>query len=161
MKTTLKNYWLTLLPRERLLIAGGGGLLFIALLYAYFWLPIHQQQQRLHDLLPRVRVQAMQLQADRDEVLRLKAQVGAVTRTAMPLRQVLEQSAASLGIKPERIDMTGESSASVTMNKVVFDQYLRWLYLLQTQHGVRVSIGDVVAAGEVGLVNVQITVTQE
>lgn len=161
MMTRLKTYWQTLLPRERRLISLGGGGLLIALLYAYAWLPLQQQAQRLQTVLPRVRLQASQLQAARDEVIGLKARGGNRAQIDVPLRLGLEQTAQEMQLHWERLEMNGERSANLTFNQVAFDAWVRWLHRLQTEQGVRVANADVLPAGSVGLVNIQVTLIQE
>lgn len=157
----IRHYWQNLLPRERRLMSVGGGGLLLALLYAYAWLPLQQQQQRLHASLPRVRVQAAQLQAARDEVLSLKARVGNTRNTALALRPALEQTSQALGITWERLDLNGERSANLVFNHVAFDTWLRWLNRLQTEQGVRATSVDILPSGTTGLVNIQLSLLQE
>jgi type II secretory pathway component PulM len=161
MKSDWSRYWQNLLPRERWIIAGGGGVLVVALLYAYLWLPLHQQRQKLQEVLPRMRLQATQLQTARDEVLRLKAQVGAGARSNLPLQQALTASATAQGLTLLKVDVTGEHSAMLVLDNVAFDDWLRWLHLLQTQQGLHLVAGDITRSTQVGRVNIQATVTQE
>ena len=161
MKSDLTRYWQNLLPRERWIIAGGGGVLVVALLYAYLWLPLHQQRQKLQEILPRMRVQAAQLQAARDEVLRLKAQVGTGARSSLPLQQELNASATAQGLTLLKVDMTGENSAMLVLESVAFDDWLRWLHLLQTQKGLHLVTGEMTRSAQLGRVNVHATISQE
>lgn len=158
---SIRNYWQNLLPRERHIIRLGGGGLLLALLYAYAWLPLQQQQQRLQSSLPRVRVQAAQLQAARDEVLILKSRVGNTAPAALSLRPALEQTAQAMGVSWAQLDMNGERSANLVFNQVAFDTWLRWLHRLQTEQGVRVARVDISPSGTIGLVNIQLSLIQE
>lgn len=160
MKTWI-IYWRNLQARERNVLQGGGGILLFALLYAYLWLPLQQQRQHLHDILPRVRVQAMQLQSARDEVLALKTRVGSVNRSTQPLQQALTQSSTALNLTPERVEMQGENKATLVFKNIRFAQWLRWLHGLQTQHGVRVETLEIAATAEAGMVNVHVMVNVE
>jgi general secretion pathway protein M len=160
MKSTLTSYWQNLQARERRIITVGGSLLALALLYAYLWLPLQQQRQKLHALLPKLRVQAAQLQTAQKEVQQLKTQAGAVPASTTPLRQLLENSVNSLGIKPKQIDMTGENSALLVIDSVSFDTWLRCLHTLQTQYGLRLVVGEMQSVGS-GLVKVQATVSPQ
>lgn len=157
----LKNKIDSLQPRERALVLGGGSVLLVALLYAYLWLPLHQQRQKLQDMLPRLRAQAAALQTARTEVLALKAQVGSVSRANQPLRAALESSAAGLGIKIQRLDVTGETSATLILEGVAFDTWLRWLDGLQMQSGLRLVSGEISSTSQTGLVNIQATLSSE
>ncbi|MFY9259478.1 MAG: type II secretion system protein M [Gallionella sp.] len=161
MKSDWSRYWQNLLPRERWIMAGGGGVLLVALLYAYFWLPLHQQRQKLQEILPRMRLQATQLQTARDEVLRLKTQVGTGAQSNLPLQQRLTASATAQGLTLLKVDMTGEQSAVLVLDDVAFDEGLRWLHVLQTQQGLRLVAGDITRNAQVGRVNIHATVSQE
>ncbi len=161
MKSDWSRYWQNLLPRERWIMAGGGGVLLVALLYAYLWLPLHQQRQKLQEILPRMRLQATQLQTARDEVLRLKTQVGTGAQSNLPLQQRLTASATAQGLTLLKVDMTGEQSAVLVLDDVAFDEGLRWLHVLQTQQGLRLVAGDITRSAQVGRVNIHATVSQE
>ena len=161
MKSAWTHYWQNLLPRERWIIAGGGGLLCLALLYAYLWLPLHQQRQKLQASLPQLRIQAMQLQTARDEVLRLKIQVGTVARQILPLQQALTTSAAAQGLTLQKVEMSGEHSALLLLENVAFDDWLRWLNVLQTQHGLHLLTAEISRIEQAGRVTIQATVSQE
>lgn len=161
MNSNWSRYWQNLLPRERWILAGGGGVLLVALLYAYLWLPLHQQRQKLQEVLPRMRTQAAQLQTARDEVLRLKAQGGTAAISNLPLQQVLNTSATAQGLTLLKVDMTGERSAMLVLENVAFDDWLRWLHLLQTQQGLHLATGKITRSTQVGRVNIQATISQE
>lgn len=163
MMPAWRNFWQDLQPRERGLISVGVSLLFCGLLYAYLWLPLSHQRQRMHELMPRFQMQAAQLNAARDEVLKLKAQVGTLSRVQLPLRQVLEDSSTASGIRAqiERIDMMGDASATIALGSVSFDSWLLWLKELQTKHSLRLSSCEITATGQTGLVKIQASVMRE
>ena len=73
MRERWREWWQARNTRERALIAGGGGALAVALLWAYVWVPLEADRFRLTATLPTLRTQAQQLALQAGEVERLRA----------------------------------------------------------------------------------------
>ena len=68
MKEQLLAFWRSRDPREQKIIAVGGFLLALVLLYAYLWLPMSQQRERLRLPLPVMNGQLAQMKTQAREI---------------------------------------------------------------------------------------------
>jgi general secretion pathway protein M len=154
----LKLFWQARTTRERMTLLVGGGLLLVALLYAFVWQPISRERQKLHVALPELRAKAAQMKLDAQEIQRLK---GATTAGAQNIRGAIEQSAQASGMRDKltSTDVLDKSRARVTLSDVPFDQFLAWLDRLQQDGHVRLEAGQVEALPQTGHVKVQATFT--
>lgn len=155
MKEQFLAFWHSRDPRERKILAGGAFLLALALLYAYVWLPISQQRDRLREQLPVMNGQLAQMKTQAREIAQLKASGEAAPRGSVA--EVLNQSAVPAGIKGELTQVTpiATDRAQVTLNSIAFDRWLGWVKILQTQYALRIESTQVAAATEPGMVRVQ------
>lgn len=155
MKNQLIQFWRTRVLRERLVLGGGVALLVLALGYAYAWLPMQREVAQLRQGLPQLRHQAMQLQQDAQEVVRLKTQPAA-TRGTGNLAGAVEQRALAMGLREHIESITPQDAGHVRvlLPQVAFDAWIVWIGELQTSHGVRVESAHIEAAVAAGMVSV-------
>ena len=73
MKDALARHWAERTPRERWILIGGAVVLALAILYAYVWLPVARERERLLNALPALRAQANEMRAAALEIQRLRA----------------------------------------------------------------------------------------
>ncbi len=160
MKREWQSRWQHLAPRERNFILYGSGGVLLALLWAYAWLPLQQQGLRLSQNLPRLRQQAQQMQAARDEVPALRAR--AVPLGTLPLLQVLPPALSAAGLPAAQFEPGGnDNTLSLSLQNAAFDAWLGCLSRLQATQGVRLVRLEVRATGTPGQVNLQATVSRE
>jgi general secretion pathway protein M len=156
MKELLIQVWRARAPRERLMLGGGGTLLLLALGYAYGWLPMQRDAAQIRKEMPKLRVQARQLQLDAAEAARLRAQP-VVARTLDSLASVVEERAVSGGLREriESITVQDARHVRVVLPQVAFDEWIAWLGKLQTNDGVRVESARIEAGDTAGVVKVE------
>jgi general secretion pathway protein M len=158
-----QQIWGSRSPRERKLIAGGGGFALLILLYLYVWQPISMERHRLRERLPELRVAAAQMQRDAAEATRLKALAAAkdpARAKRLPsggVQSVVEQSAGAAGLrdKIKTISSVDGNHVKVAFGGVPFDQWIGWVANLQSEQGIRLDSVSVDALPDAGKVNLQ------
>jgi type II secretory pathway component PulM len=155
MKEKFLAFWHSRNPREQKILASGTLLLVLALLYAYVWLPMNQQRERLRQQVPVMAGQLAQMKAQAREIGELSASAATAQRGAVA--DLLNQSAAPAGVKGELTQVTSlaPDRAQVTLNSIAFDKWLGWVKILQTQYALRIESAQIAAASEPGMVRVQ------
>lgn len=138
----MKQWFLSLAPRERVLVASAAVFAICALYYAVVWQPLHagaaefeqriQRQRSLAVHVATMGAQADQLRAQshgnfRGENKSLLAIINGTSRTA------------GLGDAIQRIQPNGRDEATVTIEGAGFGSLIRWLRQLQQKYGVTVS----------------------
>lgn len=155
MKQALIQFWSERNTRERMIISIGSLLLLVSLLYAYVWLPIRNDVDRMNRSLPELRAAAAQMRGEANEISTLKTR--GVTVPAGGALAAVEQSAASQGLrdKLEELGATDASHVRMSSNALPFDQWVSWLNLLQAQSGMRIESANVEATQDSGKVKAQ------
>ena len=160
-----QNWYQGLQQREKLLVLGASAVIAFTLFYLIIWEPVHknleEQSQRYQTQLGIL--QWMQNAAD--EVRRLKATGSSkkVTRSNQPVTLIVENSAATAGIKPylSRLESTSDKGARATVDAASFDQLLLWLNTLQTSYGITVRSANIDRDDKPGAVNARLTLNRE
>ncbi len=160
----IRNWYHGLQQRERQLVLAASIVVITTLLYLVIWEPIHkglseqtQKHQSQVDILEWMQTAATEVRA-------LKATGAAKRRTSstQPVTLVVEQSAATSGLKPyvRKLESTSDKGARITIDEASFDQILLWLNTLQVQHGISVSSANIDRVEKPGAVNVRLTLSR-
>jgi general secretion pathway protein M len=143
----VREWWQARAPRERLVYGLGAGALVVASLWAYVWVPVHDDRARLADAVPKLRMQAAETVREAAEVDRLRAT--ARGRGAMPQGAIEDaMKAAGFGHAYAGVSPLGEGRVQVNLRTVPFDDLVRTLAALGESHGVAVETAALRAAGE-------------
>jgi general secretion pathway protein M len=133
----LLRFWAERAPRERAILALGGGVLAVALL---FWLaiePAWSGYRVLERNLPQLRAQAAQLEALLTEVKTLKARPQVATLSAAEARTAVEKSLAARGLKATRIVPLTDGDLQMTFANVPYAAWTIWLSATERELGAR------------------------
>ena len=155
----MKDKFLQLSLRERILLIGGIAVLFISGLYAFTYLPIVEEEQRLKKAIEAQQQLKSYLQMIATEVAKLPANTAELTEvvdTGQSLISIIDTSSEQLGIKPaiKRMTPEGQDKVSLWLEKCQFDQLMVWLAALDKKHGIEVQqIAVNREQGNVGLVS--------
>ncbi len=158
--------WLDrLAPRERALIAGGGLLLALSLLWAFLWQPTVARTERLRQVVAEQRtlVTWMEGAAARLEALRRQGTpAGAADTGAQSLLALVDASAreAGLGTGLTRVQPEGQDSVRVWLDRVPFDRLVPWLARLEGGAAVMAENATLEATDRPGEVTVRLTVAR-
>jgi general secretion pathway protein M len=148
--------WRELGPRERIMVAGAGGLLVIVLFYLLLWSPMQQDIARLRASVPKERAKLAMMQAQASQVAQLRTSAGQAPPIGN-LLSTLEQSAVTRGLRQNinRIEPEGAAGARVSFDEVSFNALVGWLADLQGQ-GIRVENAGIQRRPGSGLVSARL-----
>lgn len=160
MKDQLLAAWRKRSPRDRQIISVIAVPSLALILYAYIWLPMNNTRTRLRTELPQLHAQALQMEQDAKEVAHLKA---LPSRTkGLPLIDIVNQSADRNGIKNDQMQVTSLSAerTQVTLDKVAFDDWIKWAANISTQEGLRIESARINATDTSGVVKISAVFVQ-
>jgi general secretion pathway protein M len=160
---TLKQWYASLQPRERLMVAAAAILLVVTLFYVSVWEPLHQGlDSAQHEYQGNLK-NLQWMQGAAAEVRALKAS-GSKVRSAsnQPVTMVVEQVASNSAIKPNltKLESANNDGAHVVLDGASFDQMLIWLNTLEQNHGISVSSGNIERSIKPGTVNARLSLNK-
>ncbi len=155
----LQAFWTERTQQERKLLAIGGVVAGLALVYAVFFEPAWTGRIALQKSLPELRQNAAQLQALAREAGELARQ--APVQVAPMSRDSIDASLKARGLAPQSLSLTGEY-ARVQLNGVPFASVMLWLDGLRREGRVAVQDAKITAQaqGKAGLVDASLTLHQ-
>ncbi|MDP2834088.1 MAG: type II secretion system protein GspM [Pseudomonadota bacterium] len=150
-----RQFWTSRTPRERRLLALGGGVLLFGLVWGLVWAPIAGDRARLEKALPKLRAEYRLMQVQASAIERLKRQ--STPGQGDPLRQT-EAAALAGGVRDaitsllpldaRRVRIIGQARpASVWLN---------WLETLRRQ-GIAVESARLSRGEKAGMVSLEAT----
>ena len=156
MKARLRKLWESRSPRDRAIIAVlaavVGTLLYVALVQS-----AHRARAQLDSSLSVLRARALRMDADANELARVRA-APAVPVPQTDLRTQLQAQAGVAGFASAlvRMDARDADQVQVVFGSIAFADWLTWVASLQAQH-IRVDTGRIEALTTPGLVSVTAT----
>lgn len=138
MKQTFLTYWKSRNPHEQMILASVAGLMLIAILYAYAWMPIADERAQLRKNLPTTQAAAAQFNSHADEAEKLAGQSAA--RGNVNVMNVVETTAKVRNVRDKfsAVSAVDANHVRVVTASVAFDDWLAWSKELQTQ-GIRID----------------------
>jgi len=160
----MKNWLESLDSRERIFVTGGAGVVVVALLYAFVWMPLDKGHKMLQsnvvawerslaELRPLKGLQATSSSA------RPSAPGGAQQTPVVIVDLTLR--ARGLDRALQRSQPTTSNGIRVEFENVAFDDLVRWLGDLSAQYAMHVSSGSLSAASRAGPGRINATLTLE
>lgn len=156
MSGALRRFWAARDRRERVILAAGGVLLAVALLYVYAWQPVVRERTRLEASLPTLRVQLQEMRAGAQEAEALK-RVPKLATLSIDAAMRQAGTEAALSATAAQTAIIDAAHTRVTMQAVSFEQWLRWITALQAHYRVRVESCRIEALPQPGAVRVEAT----
>lgn len=150
-------------PRERLIVAVGGVVVLLTLIYLILWEPFANARSRQMAELADQRALAERLETIAATVQKARASgVGAIQGREQSLLTLIDQQgkAPELGKPPSRMQPEGDDEVKVWFEDVPFDALVRWMAQLETRNGVQVTGAELERRAGAGLVNARLTVTR-
>jgi general secretion pathway protein M len=149
-------FWMQREPRERRILAGGGAILALVLIYLLFWEPAFDGRRKIEKALPEMRSQLAEMETLGQEARGLSA----ITATPVPhgndLQDALNASLTAHGLKATRMAFSGES-VQVQLDKVPFGAVAEWLQEVKQAQRMKVIDAGIKYVGATALVNVTAT----
>lgn len=152
----MNAWWSARSARERAVLAAGTVILAWALLWAAWWQPAGQRQERLG-----ARVDALERSlAQLEEAATLRAagagNAPATTPGSLPVRVERGLRMAGLAAAIRSIQPAGETAVAVTLEGASFDALIGWLREAAHREGVRTTEARIDRTGAPGAVNARL-----
>ena len=156
MKARLRKLWESRSPRDRIIIAAlavvVGAALYLTLVQSAY-----RARVQMGSSLSVLRAQALRLDADANELARVRAMPpAAAAQTDLRTQVQAQAGAAGLGRARLRIDARDADQVQVVFGSVVFADWLAWVASLQSQR-IRLDTSRIEALSTPGLVSVTAT----
>lgn len=135
----LKQFWLERAPRERAILAAGGFLLLVAVLYLTLVEPAFTGIRRLERALPQQRAQAAEVDSLLSEVKVLRSKPQAATVSPSEVRGAIEASLKRAGLKAARVVPLTDGDMQLTFTDVPFGAWATWLAGIERELGARTT----------------------
>lgn len=159
MKARLRKLWESRSPRDRVIIAVLAALVGVAL-YLSLVQSAHRARTQLGSSVSALRAQALRLDADANELARVRAAPAApAPQTDLRTHVQAQAGAAGLASALLRIDARDADQVQVVFGSVAFADWLAWVATLQSQR-IRLDTGRIEALSTPGLVSVTATLTR-
>jgi len=150
----LREIWIGLNASERRLLAMGGALLVIVLLFVMLWLPLEKDLARLRVSVPQDRTQLEHMRALADAVRPMRAKLRTRSAGATPLSAVDAMlTAQNLRSAVTHLEADGGNGVRLTLEGVPFNTLVSLLTELQDTQQLVVDSATLDAQTKPGLVN--------
>lgn len=153
----LVQFWSERAPREKALLAGGGAIAAIAVLYLLAIEPAATGIARLERGLPAMRAQAARMEALLGEVKTLKSRAPVATVSTTEARVALEKSLAAAGLKASRMVPLADGDLQLTFANVPYATWAAWLARTERELGARATSVTATATATPGSANVELS----
>ncbi len=160
----MRDWFESLQQREQLFVAGGAVAIFVAMIYAFVWVPLDRGQQTLSasiaswehslaDLKPLAGLRSGSLDSNRD-TRRVSQQTPVV---------IVDQTLRARGLDRslKRSQPTTSNGIRVEFDNVAFDDLVLWLGDLSAQFGMHVTSGSMSTTSQAGPGRINATFTLE
>jgi general secretion pathway protein M len=140
----IKKYWTGLQPRERLVLAIGGIVVSLILMYALLVQPWHKALNHMEAALPGLRTNLiwMRQQSQAMKTGSIKQSAPKLQGQGQSLLSVVEQTAKRAKVSKAIQQMTPAQNSTevrVVLDGVNFNQWLRWVDELYKRYGVDIK----------------------
>lgn len=159
MLSTLKLKWQNVPANDRRIYTLLGVIFGLAFMYAFIWLPSNHARVRLDKEIVEKKYQLKKMQAQVMQIQAIQNAVKLSHSNKKGLQSVLESSALTYGIKSNisKIQLNEKGVANVVLPKVNFDNWIKWVNALQTEHQIRLLSAHIANLGNTNMVQVDAT----
>jgi general secretion pathway protein M len=153
----MKQQWLA--PQEKKALKIGAWVLTPVLIYMVLWQPAHEATQKLHVSLPVLNMAEESLRSYANEIEVLRSKAKPTLLDAALLKSILEESAARNNLREAitTLDLQPPNAVRISFTAVSFDQWLKWLRVLQHEKAIRVDAMSVAKLPQAGMVKISAT----
>ncbi len=162
MKDRLIARWRDFSIKERSLLTILFLVVICSLIYAFIWLPVQHDRERLNRAIPEKKAKLLLMRSQAADIERLRGQFSTLRSQTGGLKAAIEVSAKVSGLTLNYAPTdqnTGDNRLKVALMQVSFDTWLKWVESLQSQHHVRVQSCQITPSASRGLVNIDAVFT--
>ncbi len=147
-------WWQSISPRERILVAGGGVALLIAVIYWGGIKPLNDRAELAQNRINNERNLLAWVQKKADTIITLRGGASSSSRSAIrPMNQVIPSSTRQFKIELIRMQPRGEQM-QVWVKPLPFNSLVNWLAFLRDSQGINVQFLDLNKTDVEGVVEV-------
>src|SRR5262249_23094417 len=165
-QVVIRAWWQGLQERERSVLAIGGALVALMLLWAFAWQPLGQARATLATRVAAQRDDLAQMRAISGDVADLRARGirGGADRQGKSLLALADVTArdekADLAAALKRVEPAGPKSVRVSFEAANFDALMRWVDNLSRAYGVQATDLSADRGDTAGIVNARVTLEE-
>ncbi|MCE7537611.1 type II secretion system protein M [Aliivibrio fischeri] len=147
-------WWQSISPRERILVAGGGVALLIAVIYWGGIKPLNDRAELAQNRINNERNLLAWVQKKADTIIALRGGASSSSQSAIrPMNQVIPSSTRQFKIELIRMQPRGEQM-QVWVKPLPFNSLVNWLAFLRDSQGINVQFLDLNKTDVEGVVEV-------
>ena len=156
----MKDWLLSLEPRERLLLAASAGVLVLLLVVLLVWVPLHSAYTTLQSDVDEQLDTSLLMQDSAEKLGQLKR--SGFNVKGLGVRSLLSVTdstarAGGLGAALRRVEPEGSDSVRVWLEGASFDVLVKWLGTLSATHGIDAESATMERGDAAGRVNARLT----
>jgi len=155
----MTRFWAQRTPRERMVLAAGAGVAIVLLAIALVWLPLERSRTRLALEIPRLAASIATMQAQAEEVARVRSLPAATPATQAPLETVVP--ALLRALPAAQVVAIDARRLRITAADVAYGALLEAIAAAQATYGLRVDSASVDALPAAGRVRAELVLTRE
>jgi general secretion pathway protein M len=154
----LRERFLAMNARERLLVGTATGTVVAALLFLLVWEPLHNGVKRLRADVTEAQALVAELSQARGLVLMGRGGVGVIQGQGRSLLAIIDQTGKEGGLASAitRMQPEGDATVRVWLEQADFAALIRWLGTLETTYGVAVVEAAIDREAEPGMVRARL-----
>ena len=156
----MKAWFLSLAPRERLMVSAAAGVVILALIFLLAWEPLASRVTQLQQSVDEQQALKQWMQQAAVEARQLRGAAGSAAADAnRSLLAIVDQTSkqSRLGSAVKRIQPDGQDLVRVSLEQASFDDVVLWLGTLQRSYGVNVVDAALDRQANAGRVNARLT----
>lgn len=159
--SNLRARWNALSASEQRTLSWGMWVLLPVLAYAVLWQPAHSAVSKLHQSLPPLRAQLVQMRAQSDEVQTLRQQAKPAVLDGAAMKKIVEIAAVREGWAAPAflLELTEQNDVRIVAESIPFARWMHFLRELETTHHIRVGTLSITPSSAQGVVKVSGTLT--
>ncbi|MDJ0748664.1 MAG: type II secretion system protein GspM [Woeseiaceae bacterium] len=159
----MRDWWDNLEGREQVFVLAGALFVFVAIVYAFAWLPFDRNHQQLATNVGNWERSLAELRPLRGAVAASGQSGGVVTSSNQAPIIIVDQTLRSRGLEQfrRRSQPTTSNGIRVEFENVAFDELVLWLGDLSDQHAMHVQAGSLSMASQGGPGRINASLTLE
>lgn len=154
----MKDWFDGLEPRERLTLIAGGVILGLTLVWVLLISPLYVSAGARATQVSELKDDVNRARQLRQVILQQSNNGPGSSASDQPLMITLERTARELGLQVEATRPMDPATVRITFESAPFDVLVRWMGVLESQHGLQIDMASLDNLDIPGMVDAQLTV---